>query len=284
MAPFPSGTFVLDVELVSEADVKLIVTITVPGDKPQEMAAVPLRFLRTGADPSEKGELKLAVEQKTKAVADSKGDKKGAVAGVAKKAGGSAVVGADKKSVQIDASAGGSAVVGSDAGEGGGKGHLGGARLDTPMARSLAAKADLAERELNARSETVAAAKLERQQALEEEAARKAAQAQAAQAQAAAEKAAAARAERAEAAEAKVAAFASSSNLSSEMSAEIKAELSALREVAAAERAHADLAMAEAAAAAKAARELAGAAAREEEVRMKAEALPESKLMTSDDL
>ena len=279
MAPFPSGTFVLDVELVSEADVKLIVTITVPGDKPQEMAAVPLRFLRTGADPSEKGELKLAVEQKKKAVTDSKGDKKGAVAGAAKKAGGSAVVGTDKKSVQIDASAGGSAVVGSDAGEGGGKGHLGGVRLDTPMARSLAAKADLAERELIARSETVAAAKLERQQALEEEAARKAAQAQAAQAQAAAEKAAAARAERAEAAEAKVAAFASSSNLSSEMSAEIKAELSALREVAAAERAHADLAMAEAAAAAKAARELAGAAAREEEVRMKAEAL-----MTSDDL
>ena len=275
MAPFPSGTFVLDVELVSEADVKLIVTITVPGDKPQEMAAVPLRFLRTGADPSEKGELKLAVEQKKKAVTDSKGDKKGAVAGAAKKAGGSAVVGADKKSVQIDASAGGSAVVGSDAGEGGGKGHLGGVRLDTPMARSLAAKADLAERELNARSETVAAAKLERQQALEEEAARKAAQAQAAQAQAAAEKAAAARAERAEAAEAKVAALASRSNLSAEM----KAELSVLREAAAAERAHADLAMAEAAAAAKAARELAGAAAREEEVRMKAEAL-----MTSDDL
>ena len=59
----------------------------------------------------------------------------------------------------------------------------------------------------------------------------------------------------------------------------MKAELSALREAAAAERAHADLAMAEAAAAAKAARELAGAAAREEEVRMKAEAL-----MTSDDL
>jgi hypothetical protein len=272
MAPFPSGTFVLDVELVSEADVKLIVTITVPGDKPQEMAAVPLRFLRTGADPSEKGELKLAVELKKKAVADSKGDKKGAVAGAAKKAGGSAVVGADKKSVQIDASAGGSAVVGSDAGEGGGKGHLGGVRMDTPMARSLAAKADLAERELIARSETVAAAKLERQQALEEEAARKAAQAQAAQAQAAAEQAAAARAERAEA---KVAALASRSNLSAEM----KAELSALREAAAEERAHADLAMAEAAAAAKAARELAGAAAREEEVPMKAEAL-----MTSDDL
>ena len=279
MAPFPSGTFVLDVELVSEADVKLIVTITVPGDKPQEMAAVPLRFLRTGADPSEKGELKLVEEQKKKgAVAgDSKGDKKGAVAGAAKKAGGSAVVGAEKKSVQIDVptTAGAAASMGSDAGEGGGKGHLGGARLDTPMARSLAAKADLADRELNARSETVAAAKLERQQAMEEEAARKAAQAQAAQAQASAEMAAAARAERAAAAEAKVADLASRSNLSAEM----KAELSALREAAAAERAHADLAMAEAAAAAKAARELAGAAAREEEVREGG-----SGRMTSDDL
>ena len=254
--------------MVSEADVKLIVTITVPGDKPQEMAAVPLRFLRTGADPSEKGELKLVEEQKKKGAVsgDSKGDKKGAVAGAAKKAGGSAVVGAEKKSVQIDVptTAGAAASMGSDAGEGGGKGHLGGARLDTPMARSLAAKADLADRELNARSETVAAAKLERQQAMEEEAARKAAQAQAS-----AEMAAAGRAERAAAAEAKVAALASRSNLSAEM----KAELSALREAAAAERAHADLAMAEAAAAAKAARELAGAAAREEEVRAKAEAL-----------